>query len=197
MKPSNKPAGAIVVSPAPTARCAAVANASFPECDSVAEAARQRLRASGYFGVRPLSCEHHEGVLVLRGQVASWHQKQLAQESVRCLSGVEAIINAVDVLAPSQSERRLNNFTDGSDRRLDGPSKARRRNMLILSRKRGERIVIGENFELTVVAIRGERVQLGRCAPQDVSIHREEIHCRPCPNRQSYNTNGSSPGLPG
>jgi osmotically-inducible protein OsmY len=115
MNPSNDQGGAIVVSHAPTARCAAIANASLPDCDSVAEAARQRLQASGYFAVRGLSCEHHEGVLVLRGQVSSWHQKQLAQKSVRCLCGVAEIINAVVVSAPSQSERRLSNFTDGFD----------------------------------------------------------------------------------
>ncbi len=69
--------------------------------------------------------------------------------------------------------------------------------MLILSRKRGERIVIGGNIELTVVAIRGERVRLGLCAPQDVSIHREEICGRPYRNRPSDNTNRTSPELPG
>jgi carbon storage regulator len=44
--------------------------------------------------------------------------------------------------------------------------------MLILSRKCSERIIIGSNIELTVVAIRGGRVQLGVYAPPDVSIHR-------------------------
>jgi len=39
--------------------------------------------------------------LVLRGQVSSWYQKQLAQEAVRHLPGVEAIINVVDVFAPN------------------------------------------------------------------------------------------------
>jgi carbon storage regulator len=48
--------------------------------------------------------------------------------------------------------------------------------MLILSRKLGERIVIDENIELTVCAIRGDRVQLGLCAPQDVEFRRAEIH---------------------
>jgi osmotically-inducible protein OsmY len=65
--------------------------------------------------------------LVLRGQVSSWYQKQLAQESVRCLSGVEEIINAVEVCAPSQSEEAPSNFTDvsgrESDRRAGGPVK--------------------------------------------------------------------------
>ncbi len=49
--------------------------------------------------------------------------------------------------------------------------------MLVLSRKRGERIVIGPNIELTVVDIRGNTVRLGVDAPRDVSIHRQEV-CR-------------------
>ena len=50
--------------------------------------------------------------------------------------------------------------------------------MLVLCRKRGERIVIGPNIELTVVDIRGNNVRLAVEAPRDVSIHREEIYRR-------------------
>ena len=50
--------------------------------------------------------------------------------------------------------------------------------MLVLSRKRGERIVIGPNIELTVVDICGNRVRLAFDAPRDVSIHRQEIYRR-------------------
>ena len=50
--------------------------------------------------------------------------------------------------------------------------------MLVLSRKRGERIVIGPNIELTVVDIRGSKVRLAVDAPRDVSIHRQEIYQR-------------------
>ena len=48
--------------------------------------------------------------------------------------------------------------------------------MLVLSRKRGERIVIGPNIELTVMDISGGRVRLAVEAPRDVSVHREEIY---------------------
>jgi len=47
--------------------------------------------------------------------------------------------------------------------------------MLVLSRKEGERICIGENIVITVVAIRGDRVRLGFEGPREVPIHREEI----------------------
>ena len=50
--------------------------------------------------------------------------------------------------------------------------------MLVLCRKRGERIVIGPNIELTVVDICGNRVRLAFDAPRDVSIHRQEIYRR-------------------
>jgi len=50
--------------------------------------------------------------------------------------------------------------------------------MLVLSRKPGERIVIGENIVLTVLGVYGNKVRLGVEAPRDLSIYREEIHRR-------------------
>jgi carbon storage regulator len=47
--------------------------------------------------------------------------------------------------------------------------------MLVLSRKPGEEIVIGDHIRLTVVAIRGNQVRLGITAPADLSIQREEL----------------------
>jgi carbon storage regulator len=48
--------------------------------------------------------------------------------------------------------------------------------MLVLSRKRGERIVIGDDIVLTVVEVRGDRVRLGFEAPAATPINREEIY---------------------
>ncbi len=50
--------------------------------------------------------------------------------------------------------------------------------MLVLSRKRGERIVIGPNIELMIVDICGNKVRLAVAAPRDVSIHRQEVYRR-------------------
>lgn len=47
--------------------------------------------------------------------------------------------------------------------------------MLVLSRKPGEEIVIGDNIRVTIVAIRGKFVRLGFTAPADVAIHRDEL----------------------
>ena len=54
--------------------------------------------------------------------------------------------------------------------------------MLVLSRKPGEELVIGDNIRLTVVAIRGNKVRLGITAPVEVPVRRLEL-CRweaPC-----------------
>ena len=47
--------------------------------------------------------------------------------------------------------------------------------MLILSRKKNERIVIGESIVLTIVEIRGDKVGVGIEAPKDVVVLREEL----------------------
>ena len=47
--------------------------------------------------------------------------------------------------------------------------------MLVLSRKRGEGIVIGEGITVTVLEIRGDRVKLGFACPVEVPIHRSEV----------------------
>ena len=47
--------------------------------------------------------------------------------------------------------------------------------MLVLSRKRDERIVIGDNIVITIVDVRGDKVRVGIEAPADVPVHRQEI----------------------
>ena len=48
--------------------------------------------------------------------------------------------------------------------------------MLVLSRKRDERIMIGDDISLLVVDIRGDKVRLGIEAPKDVAVHRKEVY---------------------
>ncbi|QDU29897.1 Carbon storage regulator [Anatilimnocola aggregata] len=47
--------------------------------------------------------------------------------------------------------------------------------MLVLSRKRDERILIGDSIVVTIVDIRGDKVRIGIEAPSDVAVHREEV----------------------
>jgi osmotically-inducible protein OsmY len=75
----------------PTVRSAVV---RFPE---IAEAANERLRNSPYRALRAISCEYDQGVLLLRGHVPSFYQKQLAQEAVAAVSGVIEVVNRIEV----------------------------------------------------------------------------------------------------
>jgi carbon storage regulator len=50
--------------------------------------------------------------------------------------------------------------------------------MLVLSRKRGEMIMVGSGVTITVLAIQGEKVKIGVVAPAEVPVHRQEIHER-------------------
>ena len=50
--------------------------------------------------------------------------------------------------------------------------------MLVLSRKLNEVIRIGQEIEIVILEIRGDRVKLGFSAPAEVPIHRREIHDR-------------------
>lgn len=50
--------------------------------------------------------------------------------------------------------------------------------MLILTRKPGEKIAIGESIVISVLEIRGSQVRLGISAPQAVAVHRSEIYER-------------------
>jgi carbon storage regulator len=48
--------------------------------------------------------------------------------------------------------------------------------MLVLNRKKGQRIVVGNRVEVVVLEVRGDRVKLGFEGPPEVPIHREELH---------------------
>jgi carbon storage regulator len=50
--------------------------------------------------------------------------------------------------------------------------------MLVLTRKIGTEIVIGDDVRIKVLDIRGEKVRLGIVAPEDVIVDRQEIHDR-------------------
>ena len=48
--------------------------------------------------------------------------------------------------------------------------------MLVLSRQCDQTIVIGDNIEITVVAIRGDKVRIGIDAPREITVHRKEVY---------------------
>jgi carbon storage regulator len=48
--------------------------------------------------------------------------------------------------------------------------------MLVLSRKKDEKIIIGDNIAIMVVEIQGDKVRLGIDAPREITVHREEVY---------------------
>ncbi len=48
--------------------------------------------------------------------------------------------------------------------------------MLVLSRQRDESIMIGDDVEITIVDVRGDKVRLGITAPKTIPVHRREIY---------------------
>jgi len=48
--------------------------------------------------------------------------------------------------------------------------------MLVLSRQRDETIMIGDDVEITIVDIRGDKVRLGINAPRHIQVHRKEVY---------------------
>ena len=50
--------------------------------------------------------------------------------------------------------------------------------MLILTRRVGETLMIGDEISVTVLGVKGNQVRIGVDAPRDVSVHREEIFLR-------------------
>ena len=48
--------------------------------------------------------------------------------------------------------------------------------MLVLSRKKDEKIIIGDKITVMVIEIRGDKVRLGIDAPKEVTVHREEVY---------------------
>lgn len=65
--------------------------------------------------------------------------------------------------------------------------------MLLLTRKLGENIRIGDDVKITIVEVKGNHVKLGIDAPPSVKVHREEIYERIQQERQRAAQSGTQP----
>lgn len=66
--------------------------------------------------------------------------------------------------------------------------------MLVLTRKRNESIIIGDNIVITVVDIRGDKVRLGIQAPTEIPVHRQEVY--EAIQRENLQAGGETPANP-
>lgn len=65
--------------------------------------------------------------------------------------------------------------------------------MLVLSRKLGDSVFIGDNIKVTVVCIRGDKVRLGFSAPKETTVHRHEVYKLVAEERKRINGLASGP----
>ena len=67
------------------------------DAPAIVAVAMDRLRDSPYRALRKVSCECRHGVLFLRGRLFSFHETQMAQETVARIDGVTQVVNEVEV----------------------------------------------------------------------------------------------------
>jgi osmotically-inducible protein OsmY len=82
----------------------------------IATIAEARLGASSHLALRKVLCKFDQGILVLEGHLSTFFQKQLAQEIVAHIEGVERVVNQIEV-AGRATKAGL------SFRRTDAPTK--------------------------------------------------------------------------
>jgi carbon storage regulator len=60
--------------------------------------------------------------------------------------------------------------------------------MLVLTRRVGEKLIIGENVTVTILSVKGNQIRIGIDAPRDITVNREEIYQRILKEREELNS---------
>lgn len=68
--------------------------------------------------------------------------------------------------------------------------------MLILSRKMNQKILVGDNIEITIIEIKGDQVKIGINAPREVKVFREEVYTEIQQENKAAIVSDSKPVLP-
>lgn len=69
--------------------------------------------------------------------------------------------------------------------------------MLVLTRKKGQVLIINDNITIKVLEVKGDQVKIGINAPRQVSVHREEVYAAiKAANRDAAVSGGRPPDLP-
>jgi osmotically-inducible protein OsmY len=69
----------------------------------ISNLAESRLHRTTYRGLKHVSCEFHEGLVILSGRVPTYYLKQIAQTIVGEVEGVGQVVNRLEVVYPSSS----------------------------------------------------------------------------------------------
>ena len=59
--------------------------------------------------------------------------------------------------------------------------------MLVLTRRAGEKLIIGENVTVTILGVKGKQIRIGIDAPRDITVNREEINERILKEKEGLN----------
>ncbi len=65
--------------------------------ESIAQTVRDRLQQSPYWAVRQLTCDFREGVAIVRGNVPTYHTRQIAVSTVQGVNGVKVVDDKIQV----------------------------------------------------------------------------------------------------
>lgn len=77
-----------------------------PRRRQVCREAENRLRESGYYALRDVSCDVHEGEIHLDGRLPSHYLKQVAQYLANEVAGLRRVVNRIEVIAPPDRPER-------------------------------------------------------------------------------------------